>query len=134
MRLLLALLLASGPSAALAAADTAPLGKLFLTPERRQALERQRQFNLREAEAGGGDVVRLDGVVQRSNGRSSVWINQRMQSEQDKARVERKTPAEAELKLENEATTRLRVGESINRSTQERKDVVAPGAVGAGRP
>ena len=121
------------------AADPAhTLGKLFLTPERREALDHQREFNLREADdAPGSETLSLDGVVQRSSGRNSVWINQRMQSGADKGlgvRLEKGRPGAADLKLDDNPGTRLKVGESINRKTQERKDVVAPGAVGAGRP
>ncbi|MDE2600143.1 MAG: hypothetical protein KGL40_11030 [Rhodocyclaceae bacterium] len=111
------------------------LGRLFLTPEKRQALDRQRDFNQPETgDEPDGETLQLDGVVQRSSGRNSVWINRRLQTDADKAvRLEKSRPGAAELKLDNAEGARLKVGESINRKTHERKDVVAPGAVGAGR-
>jgi hypothetical protein len=122
-------------------AQTSPpaeeLGKLFLTPEKRHALERQRQLNLREAEGLETDTLQLNGVVQRSSGRHSVWLNQRMQSEKDRGmgvRMEPRSPGAAELRLDDESSTRLRVGESINRTTKKREDVVAPGEVNVGKP
>ena len=54
------------------AADAAPLGRLFFTPERRAALERQRAFNIQEAQTLQGSSMSLDGVVYRSGGTSTV--------------------------------------------------------------
>lgn len=118
-----------------AQAAAAPLGKLFLSPEKRQSLERQRASNLHETESVDSETLQLDGVVQRSSGRHSVWINQRMQSENDKGLsvgVRPGDPGMAEIAPPKEASTRLRVGESLDRGSGERKDVVAPGGVSIG--
>jgi len=128
---------AQTPPATPVAADTAVLGKLFLNPERRQTLERQRQLNIREAESPEGDTLQLNGTVQRSSGRHTVWINQRVQHDDSanvpvNVRINRQNPARANVSTNNEVPTQLRVGESINRTTQERKDVVPPGGVNAG--
>ena len=123
------------PALGQAAEQAAALGKLFLSPEKRQALDRQRASNLREAESVESDTLQLDGVVQRSSGRHSVWINQRMQSENDKGlsvEVQRRNPAAADIASPKEASTRLRVGESLDRGSGERRDVVAPGGVSIG--
>ena len=69
------------------AADSAPLGRLFFTPERRAALERQRTPNLQEAQTLQGNSMSLDGVVYRSGGKSTVWINQKAQTEDESART-----------------------------------------------
>ena len=62
-------------------AQEAPLGRLFLTPEQRAALDNARRNKIR-AEATrkprASQVardVRVDGVVKRSDGESVVWIN-----------------------------------------------------------
>jgi hypothetical protein len=113
-----------------AGAEPISLGKLFLTPEKRQALERQRQFNLRESESSEAETLQLNGIVQRSSGYNSIWLNQRVQSGNETGlQVQRVSPNTAKVSPKNEAATQLKVGESINRSTRERKDVVAPGAV-----
>ena len=134
-RLCLMIAALSLPCLAHAAPPAAPLGKLFLTPEKRQMLDRQRDSNLRESESVESETLQLDGVVQRSSGRHSVWINQRMQSENDKGLsvgVQHRSPATADIAPSKEAATRLRVGESLDRGTGQRRDVVAPGGVSVG--
>lgn len=70
LALLAAVLLAQGAPAA--GAEPAPaLGRLFHTPEERAALERRRQSDSLET----GGALRLDGIVVRSSGGSTVWIN-----------------------------------------------------------
>lgn len=54
------------------AADAPELGRLFFTPEKRAALERQREFNIQEAQTLQGNTMSLDGVVYRSGGKSTV--------------------------------------------------------------
>lgn len=91
--------------------QTADLGRLFMAPDRRNALERQRQTNRLEALASEGDTLTVSGLVRRSSGRDTVWVNQRPQDNQG-------NPAAG-----------LRVGETENRGTQERSDLVPPGAI-----
>lgn len=129
-----ALLLAAGLSLnawAQTAGGQAPEmpGKLFLSPEKRQSLDRQRQFNIHEDDGLDNENLRLDGVVLRSSGYNSVWINQRMQ-------VQARTPGEAgadaassPVEIEQGRQIRLQVGESVNRNTQERKNVLPPDAI-----
>ena len=68
-------------------ADEPPLGRLFLTPEQRAALDNARRNRIRaEALAAAADKkpkmplpksVTIDGVVTRSDGESTVWVNGR---------------------------------------------------------
>jgi hypothetical protein len=55
------------------------LGRLFLTPERRQALDRQRESPIVEhrehREFIEDSALTIDGVVTRSGGGRTVWIN-----------------------------------------------------------
>ena len=117
------------------AADSAPLGRLFFTPERRAALERQRTLNLQEAQTLQGNSISLDGVVYRSGGKSTVWINQRAQTEDESSRtgvnavVSPKSPGSAVLAPGEEAPTQLKVGEAINRATGERNTRLGGGVV-----
>ena len=62
-------------------ANAEPLGRLFLTPERRATLEQQRQLNIQETQTLEGEVVSLNGIVTRSSGKHTVWVNQRPQNE-----------------------------------------------------
>jgi hypothetical protein len=109
-----------------------PLGRLFFTPERRAALERQRQLNIQEDQALEGSTVSLNGVVVRSSGRNTVWVNQQAQPERSAAtgvavRVERY--GKAVVTTDGEAPAELRVGESINRATREKDNGIGGGTV-----
>lgn len=115
-----------------------PLGRLFLTPERRATLERQRQLNIQTAQTLEGAVMSLDGIVARSSGKTTVWINRRPQHENAvgtgvTAAVAPKTPSRAVLTPSDEAPTPLRVGEAINRGTQDRADGLKGGRVTVNR-
>jgi len=118
-----------------AAADAPELGRLFFTPERRAALERQRTLNLQEAQTLQGSTMSLDGVVHRSSGKTTVWINRQAQNEHDAQRtgvsvtVSPKTPGSALVAPGEEAPARIKVGETINRSTGERDTRLGGGVV-----
>lgn len=92
MALALALALLAGPAGA------APLGRLFATPAERAALDAKRgggagaDAAAQAAAAAAAAAApppppppppptRLDGVVQRSGGKSTVWLNQVPQNE-----------------------------------------------------
>lgn len=133
-RWILSLLL---PSLLLTTADTSwaePLGRLFLTPERRAMLERQRQSNIQETQALEGAALSLDGVVMRSSGRNTVWVNQRPQTEHAlgtgvTAVIAPKSHGRVVLTPVGEAPAALRVGESLNRGTREKTDNLGGGRI-----
>jgi hypothetical protein len=111
-----------------------PLGKLFFTPERRAALERQRQLNIQETRTLEGSSVSLDGIVTRSSGRTTVWVNQRPQNEDASgtgvtAAVSPRNPAQAVVTPGEEPPASLKVGESINRATREKANALGGGRV-----
>lgn len=124
---------ASGP--AVAESDDVWLGRLFYTPERRAILERQRQYNIMEARALEGATLSLDGVITRSSGKTTVWINGKASDESDAERtgthikVNRNAPGSAVLSTGETTPTALKVGESINRGTGDRNDNLGGGAV-----
>lgn len=118
-----------------AAPPPSPLGRLFFTPEKRLALEHQRLSNIQETQTLEGATMSLDGIVQRSSGKSTVWINGRAQDEHDAARtgvtvrLTPKDPGRAQLSPGEESPTQLKVGEAINRATGERNDRLGGGIV-----
>lgn len=57
------------------AASDHPLGRLFYSPEQRAALERQRGNKQARQDDIRPSAVTVDGVVRRSDGRATVWIN-----------------------------------------------------------
>ena len=117
------------------AADAPELGRLFFTPERRSTLERQRMLNVQEAQSLQGTSMSLDGVVYRSSGKATVWVNNQAQTEGESSRtgvtatISPRTPGSALLAPGEEAPARLKVGETINRATGERNTRLGGGAV-----
>lgn len=121
--------------AAMAQHDYSGLGRLFFTPERRAALERQRQLNIQEVRTIEGATLRLDGIVKRSGGKSTVWINGNPQSENEIQRsgvnvqLLPSKPGSALIAPGDEPATRLKVGEIVNRATGERDTRLGSGTV-----
>jgi hypothetical protein len=110
------------------------LGRLFFTPERRAALERQRQHDIQESETVHGESASLDGIVKRNSGRSTIWVNGRAQHDNGNAtgvgaELDKSDPAKAVIAIGAEPPVALRVGESANRATGERKDGLAGGSI-----
>lgn len=77
---------------ALTPAQGAELGRLFFTPAQRAALDNARKQNIRievgsDAEQPAAPVpqnISVNGLVQRSDGKSTVWLNHRAITEQQK--------------------------------------------------
>lgn len=117
------------------AADSKELGRLFFTPEKRATLDRQRTLNIQEAQTLQGTIMSLDGVVYRSSGKATVWINQQAQVEGDSSRtgvsavVSPKTPGSAVLAPGEETPAQVKVGETINRATGKRDTRLGDGSV-----
>lgn len=118
-----------------APASAEPLGKLFLTPERRAALERQRQFNIRESQPViEGATITVSGVVKRSSGKSTTWVNGTPQDDTNAAsgvrvEIDRSNPARTTVVADEESPADLKVGESINRATRETTSGVGDGRI-----
>lgn len=129
--LLAALLCLAG---AAQAAAPEPLGRLFLTPERRAALERQRQLNILETQQViEGETLTISGVVQRSSGRTTTWVNSAPQDERTGTGVhvdiDRANPARTTVTAGEESPASLKVGEAINRATRETSSGIGEGRI-----
>lgn len=121
-------------------ARSEPLGRLFITPERRAVLERQRQLNIQEKtqETVEVDKVHLNGVVHRSGGKATIWVNGRPQRDDDRntgiaLRPSPKDPGRVAISVGDENPTTLRIGETLNRGTQEKTDGLAGGQLQVNR-
>ena len=131
---LLAVLLGTAPP--LAAQE---LGRLFLTPSQRATLDVRRAERVPDKPAAEvvveSPTTRIDGQVQRSSGRSTVWINGQPVREGAQSEGLRMTPAQGgadgvTLSIgEGDRSVRLRVGESMNRDTGEVRDMLGDGEV-----
>lgn len=113
-----------GTVASIAHGDEPPLGRLFFTPERRAQMDQQRRLNIQETQTLEGASITLNGMVIRSSGKRTVWINDRAQNDNQTPQgvtvnTHRRAPGQASLNLQGEVTTDLKVGETVNRATQE---------------
>lgn len=109
------------------------LGRLFFSPERRAALDRARQFNLQtQHQVAEGTTLSVNGVVRRSSGKRTVWVNGVAIHENSvtDVRVVGITPGGAvSLIPGDQRLTRIPVGTAVNRSTGERQDALNGGSV-----
>jgi hypothetical protein len=117
----------------------APLGRLFLTPEFRTALERQRQLNIQQSRTLEGETLRLDGVVVRSSGKSTVWINSQPQTESTRdsgvaATTSRRQPGRATVSAGAKPPVDLKVGATLNQATGEKSGGLTSGEIRVKRP
>ena len=111
----------------------AELGRLFFTPERRQQLDRQREFKSEEApRAESAPTLTIDGVVTRSSGKRTVWINGAAHDDGQHADgttigTSRRNPGQVVVRPAGAPPIPARVGDSVDRATGE-----AGGALGGG--
>jgi len=139
MRRVAALLLAC----ALLAPGAVPaqeLGRLFFTPEQRDALDARRKARLpdKPVALAPSPTTRIDGSVQRSSGRSTVWIDGAAVpdgTQPEGLRVRRGgDPSRVTVVIgEDGRRINLRVGETLDRASGEVKDVIGDGVVRIGR-
>jgi hypothetical protein len=128
---LLCLLLTANPCAA------QELGRLFFTPEQRDALDARRRARMPDKPAAASVVAspttRLDGYVQRSGGRSTVFINGEPVAE-GTAEAPRLDPERRGGRIpilvgEGGARFPLKPGEVLDRGSGEVRDVIGDGRV-----
>lgn len=115
------------------------LGRLFFTPERRQQLEHQRQFNIEEhSEAADDPTLTINGVVTRSSGKRTVWINGTPRNENEEAagiRVipARRHPGKVVVQSGESLGSSVEVGSTLNQDTGVASDVLNGGAISVRR-
>jgi hypothetical protein len=115
------------------------LGRLFFTPERRQSLDRQRQFNIRERQEIAEDpTLTVNGVVTRSSGKRTVWINGVAQNENERpsgvaVTPNRKEPGKIVVQASDAPPARAKVGDTINRNSGESADPLGGGRISVNR-
>lgn len=102
--------------------SVADLGALLFTPAQRASIIQARR-QTQPANSRSDIVQKFDGVVSRSNGKSTLWINGQAQPE-----GQPNTPPLQGVDAVIDGK-RLRVGESLDPLTGTLGDVVAPGAV-----
>jgi len=108
------------------------LGRLFFTPEQRQALDARRRARLPDrpsAPTAVSPTTRLDGYVRRGNGKSTVWVNGEPLPE-SAPEAPRIGANRATVNVgESGARATLKPGETLDRGTGEVKDVLGNGEI-----
>jgi hypothetical protein len=100
-----------------------PLGRLFFTPEQRNALDAGKE--LARPKQTGPDVrgprsLKVNGIVTRSDGESTVWVNGRAAGVKSPSSAAISASASDRVTARVQVpgiSTKLRVGQSLNRST-----------------
>ena len=115
---------------------TAPTpGRLFFTPERRQALDQQRKTRQFQETVVEGDTLTLDGVVTRSSGKWTLWVNGSAVTEKDASTVGAAPvtdrPGQGRLRSGGEQSTSstLSVGNGIDRNSGTESKLLGDGSI-----
>jgi hypothetical protein len=125
-----AFLLAAAPAVA-----EEELGRLFFTPERREALDRRRQSGVSERVdlLDEAPVLRIDGVVTRSSGKRTVWINGVARDEAPDGGValipERADPGRVLVRPDAGPAIRAGVGDTVRQNTGETAGLLGDGRI-----
>lgn len=107
------------------------LGRLFFTPEQRQALDARRKARVPDKPAAAtvvSPILRLDGYVKRSGGRSTVWVNG--EAADQAPRLPASSDGAVPVTIgETGARVGLKPGETLDRGTNERRDLIGGGEI-----
>lgn len=107
----------------MAGAADAPLGRLFFTPEQRTQLDMLRTKRVvasQTKEEAAPEVVTYNGIIRRSDGKTTVWVNNQALSEadlRDKPAIGGRVSRDGQIVIEagqsrTAAKTQLKVGQS----------------------
>ena len=104
------------------------LGRLFFTPEQRDALDARRKARVpdKPAAVAASPTMRLDGYVKRSGGRSTVWVNG--ESTDDASRIPPSSDGRVAVQVEG-GRVGLKPGEILDRVNNEVRDVIGDGEI-----
>lgn len=124
---------AQATGAARATNTGSDLGRLFFTPERRQQLDRQRELKIEEKPPAAAPTLTIDGVVTRSSGKRTVWINGTALNDGEQADgvaigTNRRAPGQLVIRPGETTAIPARVGDTVNSATGE-----VGGSLGSGR-
>jgi len=135
MRRLASLWLVVGLLGSITASAQQPFGRLFFTPEQRETLNARRDAGVQTRTAPViSPTTRLDGVVIRSHGKSTVWLDGNALPDgvrPEGVRVRRSSdPTRVRVGVgEDGRLTTVRVGQQVDRISGEIKDPIDPGGI-----
>ena len=136
------LLVAAGLCLAAGAAGAQEMGRLFFTPEQRQALDARRKARVMDkpaaAPVAAAPTLRMDGYVKRSRGPSTVWVNGESQVAGPQPEAphigEGADPRVSVTVGDSPARVQLKPGEVLDRGNGEVRDVLGGGDIKVRRP
>lgn len=118
------------------------LGRLFFTPEQRAALDARRKARVPDKPAATAQaespITRINGAVQRSGGRSTVWVNgeaipEGAQPGGPQIAPRAGSPGRVSIPAgEGPQRYDLRVGESLDRGSGEVRDLIGESEIRVG--
>jgi hypothetical protein len=100
-----------------------PLGRLFFSPEQRATLDNARKQNIKinvETETPTPEIISVNGMIQRSDGLSTVWVNNRPLNEKHAPsgiRIISRSSGDARVTLQLPPSSRnvdLKVGQNLD--------------------
>jgi hypothetical protein len=114
------------------------MGRLFLTPEQRAALDARRKARQpdKPAAVAASPTTRVDGYVRRQGANSTIWLNGLPVTESPGTRIEAGKGGQAgvAVPLGDEArSAHARVGQSVDSATGEVKDPLGEGEISVKR-
>ena len=124
------------------AASAQELGRLFLTPEQRAALETRRKARIPDKPAAvivESPTTQIDGYVMRRDGRSTFWVNGESAHEGTEPEGLRLAPRRGDpsrVSVTVGATDKrveLKIGQKLDRESGEVSDALGDGEVRVGR-
>jgi hypothetical protein len=123
-------------------AQAQELGRLFFTPDQRAALDARRKARVPDkpaaSPAADSPLTRVDGAVRRSGGKSTVWVNGETIPESTQpgnAKIAPASPNAGRVSVptgDGAQRHDLRVGESLDRTSGEVRDVIGEGEIKVG--
>ncbi len=137
MRFALALAAAAQFTVPVPPAHAQEFGRLFHTPEQREALDARRSARLPEKPIAPAPArsTRVDGYVLRSGGRSTVWLNGEATIEGAdpqgiRVRVRRDAPGRVSLAVdENAQTVQMKIGATLDHGSGAARDLIGEGEI-----
>lgn len=102
------------------------LGRLFMSPQQREDLDRRRRANIREATVVVQRQVTVNGQVSRSAGKTTVWVNGVPEASTKKPR----DPARVTLPGKpGEPSVSLKVGQTLDKTRGGVTDPIGRGTI-----
>lgn len=113
------------------------LGRLFFTPEQRDALDARRKARLPDTPAAAttSRSTRVDGYVLRSGGKSTVWVNgeaiaEGSRSDDVRAFLRRDHPGRVSLSVgESRQRVEMNIGATLEHGSGGARDLIGEGGI-----